>query len=111
MEEAEKILKDMETEDSGEAEPQEPQEDRKGTKSSPILLVGLFLLGLAAGYFLSPELVDRSTYTGVAKTDRNDQGRPGRFYYYVKGQLARVEQDRNYGVSRFLVRNDLNENR
>lgn len=96
LEDAEKILKAMEAEDSGDVGQQERQVDSKGPKSSPILLVGLFLLGLVAGYFLSPELTNRSTYTGAIKHDRNGGGKPGTIYHYIDGQLARVEEDRNY---------------
>jgi predicted Fe-Mo cluster-binding NifX family protein len=95
-ESAEKVLSEMEAEESGKAEQQEPPEDRKAKKLSSVLMVGLFFLGLAAGYFLLPELVDRSTYTGMEKRDRNEQGKPGRYYHYVNGQLTRVEEDRNY---------------
>jgi Putative prokaryotic signal transducing protein len=96
LEDAEKILNAMQVEDSGEVEQPEQQENCKRPKSSPILLIGLFLLGLAAGYFLSPELTNRSTYTGVIRRDRNGDGKPGTIYHYVDGQLARVEEDRNY---------------
>ncbi|HMK35676.1 MAG TPA: DUF2007 domain-containing protein [Desulfomonilaceae bacterium] len=99
LEAAEEILKEIEAEDSGTGErqgEQREQEDRKVTRSSPILLIGLFLLGSAAGYFLSPELTNRSTYTGTRKGDRNEQGVPGTLYYYVDGGLARAEEDRNY---------------
>jgi hypothetical protein len=99
VEEAEKILSELEAEDtraSEVVEEQEQPEDRKRTKYSPILLIGLFLLGVAVGYFLSPELRDRSTYTGVEKDDRNKDGKPGVFFHYLDGQLARIEEDRNY---------------
>jgi hypothetical protein len=96
---AQKILNELEAEDSGASQRVEEQgqpEDRRGNKSSPILMIGLFLLGLAAGYFLSPELTNRGTYTGDMKTDKNEQGKPGVFLHYVEGQLARSEEDRNY---------------
>jgi hypothetical protein len=95
LENAERILNELEEEDSGEGEEQKEPEDRKRATSSPILLVGLFVLGLAAGYFLSPELTNRSSYTGVIKDDVKD-GKPGVFLHYVDGQLARSEEDRNY---------------
>ncbi len=93
---AEKILNGMDTEDSGEVEKDEQPEDRGRTQSSPILLVGLFLLGLSAGYFLSPELTDRSTYTGVVKHERYADGKAAVFEYYVNGKLVRIEEDRNH---------------
>jgi hypothetical protein len=97
LEEAEKILNTMEEEDSGEVEREEEPEGQKREKSGLLLAFGLFLLvGLAVGYFFSPELTDRSTYTGVVKKDRNEKGTPGSFGHYVKGQLERVEEDRNY---------------
>ena len=52
LERAEKILDEMEAEDSGKVEQEEP-EDRKEKKSGLILILRggfLFLLGLAAGY-------------------------------------------------------------
>ncbi len=94
LENADKILGEMEAEDFGKIEAQE--EDSKKAKSSPILLIGLFSLGLAAGYVLSPSLTDLSRYTGVVKYDRNAEGTVGAFAYYVDGKLARVEEDRNY---------------
>jgi hypothetical protein len=96
LENAEKVLNEVEAEDSGESEEQGEPEDRERAKSNPLLLIGLFSLGLAAGYFLSPELRDRSTYTGVETDDRNKDGKPGVFYHYVDGQLTRAEEDRNY---------------
>jgi len=96
LEDAEKILDEMEAEDSEKVEPQEEPDDRKKTGSSPLLLLGLFLLGLAIGYFLSPEVRLRSNYTGVEKADRNKAGVVGAIYHYVDGQLARAEEDRNY---------------
>lgn len=96
VEEAEKILLDMEMQDTGEAEEPEEPEDREKTKSNPILLIGLFLLGLVAGYFLSSSIYDRSGYTGKVKKDFNPAGKPGVFGHFVEGKLARVEQDRNY---------------
>lgn len=96
VEEAEKILLDMEMQDTGEAEEPEEPEDREKTKSNPILLIGLLLVGLVAGYFLSPSLVDRTTYTGVVKEDFNAAGKPGVFFHYVEGKLSRAEEDRNY---------------
>jgi len=94
-ENAEAILNRMEAEDAGEIEQQDRQEDRRKTKSYPMLLIGL-LFGFAAGYFLAPELTDRSTYTGVVKRDLNKDGTPGLFYHYVDGQPVRAEEDRNY---------------
>jgi hypothetical protein len=96
LEQAETILHELETGGAGGAEEEEPQEEPQRVKSSPMLLIGLFLLGLAAGYFLSPSLMDRSTYTGVAKSDHNAKGTPGAFLHYVDGKLVRSEQDRNY---------------
>jgi hypothetical protein len=96
LENAEKILNELEVEDSEKIEEQEEPEDSKRARSNSLLLIGLFLLGLAAGYFLSPELRDRSTYTGVETDDRNKDGKPGVLYHYVDGQLSRVEEDRNY---------------
>lgn len=94
---AEEILTEIEAEDTGEVEQPEPEEDRKTSKSGPILLVGGFLLGLIVGYFAAPELTHRrGNYTGVIKEDRNEQGKPGRFYYYVDGLRTRIEEDRNY---------------
>lgn len=99
LEAAERILSAMEAESPGgstAAEDQEQSRNRKGVKSSPLLPIGLFLLGLATGYFLSPELTYRSMYTGVVKKHRNPEGKPGTFYYYSDGQLIRAEEDRNY---------------
>lgn len=98
LEDAEKILNELEAEDSGvseEIEEQEQPEGHKTTKLWPALSIGLFLLGLAAGYFLSPELTNRSTYSGEIKHDAKD-GKPGVILHYVDGQLARSEEDRNY---------------
>lgn len=95
---AEKILSEMETEDSEEVEQEVPAEESKRKKSSPLVSIGLFLLGLAIGYFLAPELIDRIKYTGtvVVKSYRNAAGKPGDFEHYVGGQIARMEGDRNY---------------
>jgi hypothetical protein len=96
LDNAERILNEMEAEDLGEVEHEEPPEDRKRTKSSLVALIGMFLLGLAAGYVLSPSLTGVSTRTGVLKYDQNAAGKPGSFHHYVEGQIARVEEDRNY---------------
>ncbi len=94
---AEEILTEIEAEDTGEVEQPEPEEDRKTTKSGPILLIGGFLLGLIIGHYLEPALILVPTdYTGVIKKNRNEKGTPGRFSYYVDGLLARLEEDRNY---------------
>ncbi len=93
---AENILTEIEVEDTGEVEQPEPEEDRRTTKSNPILLIGVFLLGLIIGYFLEPALIDRSSYTGQVTADQNKQGKPGTFLHYVKGKIASAEQDRNY---------------
>lgn len=97
LERAEKILDEMEAEDSGKVEQEEP-EDRKEKKSGLILILRggfLFLLGLAAGYLLSSELTIRSMHTGVVKEDWK-YGKPGRIYHYLDGKLTFVEEDRNY---------------
>ncbi len=82
---------------SREFEPLEEQEADKKTKSRPVVMLRrsfLFLAGLMVGYFLSPRR-DRSNYSGVMKEDWKN-GKPGAFAHYVKGQLRRVEEDRNY---------------
>jgi hypothetical protein len=96
LKDAEKILNEMDAEDSEEVEEEEQPEDRKRTRSNPIVLFGLFLLGLAIGYFLSPELTDRSTYTGVIKSERYADGKAAVWTHYVNGQVVRVEEDRNH---------------
>lgn len=96
---AEKILSEMEAEEvSEEAEQDEQPEDRdqKKEKSGLMVSIVLLLLGFAGGYFLSPEISHRSTYSGVVKRDQNEKGIPGSFGHYVDGQLTRVEEDRNY---------------
>jgi hypothetical protein len=94
---AEEILTEIEAEDTGEVEQPEPEEDRKRTKSNPIALIGVFLLGLIIGHFLEPALIlVPRNYTGVIKQIRNEQGKPGRFSHYEDGQLTHAEEDRNY---------------
>lgn len=105
QERANEILERIEAEDSREVEEEEeeaaeeahtPQEPSEHKKSSPILAIGAFFVGLAIGYFLEPSLIERSSYTGVEKYDRNKAGIPGTIYHYVKGQIERAEEDRNY---------------
>jgi hypothetical protein len=96
LEDAKRILDEMDTEVSVEGERAEPEEDRKRSRLGVFLVIGSFLLGLALGYLLSPELRLRSNYTGVIKHDRNAAGTPGIYYYYVDGQFTRLEEDRNY---------------
>jgi hypothetical protein len=96
LEQAETILHELETQDTGGAEEEEPQEEPERVKSSPMLLIGLFLLGAAVGYFFAPSLMDRNTYTGVVKSDKNAEGKVGSFFHYVDGKLVRSEEDRNY---------------
>ncbi len=81
-------------EDSGEIEEEEQPTDGRRTQSSPILLFGMLLLGLAGGYFLSPELTDLATYTGVAK-ERYANGKVAVLSHYVNGRIVRAEEDRN----------------
>lgn len=94
--EADKILTSMDTEELGEVEKEEQPNERGRTGSSPILVVGAFLLGISAGYFLSPELTDRSTYTGVVKGEKYPDGKASVSEYYVNGTLVRIEEDRNH---------------
>jgi hypothetical protein len=98
---AEKILDGMDVEGFGEVEEEEQPEERRRTQSSSTLwvglfLVGLFLLGVLAGNFLSLELTDQSTYTGVVKSERYADGKASVFNHYVNGKLTRVEEDRNH---------------
>ncbi len=95
LDDAEKILHAIEAEDADEVAAPEAQEGRKKTKSNLIILIGLFLLGFAVGYYWSPALTDRSTYTGIIERDRKG-GKPGAVYHYVDGHLALLEEDRNY---------------
>jgi hypothetical protein len=96
LKDAERILNEMDAETSDEVDEEDKPEDAKKIKSSSILLIGVFVLGVAAGYFVAPELTDRITYTGVVKQDRNAAGKPGVYYYYVDGKVTRAEDDRNY---------------
>lgn len=108
LERAETILRDMEGEDFSEVEDQigamedsgplgetsEP-ENPTGRRWSPLLSLGMFLLGLIAGYYISDLLAHRSSFTGVEKTHVDASGKARVFYHYIDGKLMRVEQDRN----------------
>ena len=96
LEKAERILDRMEEEASGVVEPPEESESNARSTSNPVLLIGLFLLGLVVGYVLSPPLLDKGAYTGVVKRQFNAAGKPGAFGHYVNGKLVSVEEDRNY---------------
>lgn len=95
LENADRILDEVDGEDTGEVEEEERPKDSRRTGWNVILSFGLFGLGLAIGYYVSPELTDPSTYTGVLKSERYKNGTPGLFSYYVKGRLVRAEEDRN----------------
>jgi hypothetical protein len=95
---AEKILDEIEAEHAGKIEQEEEQEDSKSTKPGPIFILRrsfLFLIGLAAGYFLPALWGGRSWGTEVVKDDWKD-GKPGSTAHYVDGKLTHVEQDRNH---------------
>jgi hypothetical protein len=98
LERAEKILREIGTEDSTGAEQEDEKEESESEESRPRFMLrgGLyFLFGLAAGYFLSYALTHWTTYSGVDKRNWKD-GRPGSITYYVDGVPTLVVEDRNY---------------
>ncbi len=108
MERAEEILREMETEDSTGVEQDDDEqegdeqevgkEESEAEESRPRFMLrgGLyFLLGLAAGYFLSYALTYATTYSGVDKRNWKD-GKPGTTVHYVDGTPTLVVEDRNY---------------
>ena len=98
--EAERILSEIESQKSEDLEYREPATVREGSKSASLVVVGLFLLGLAIGCFVAPEVttanLQMGTYTGVISGEKDERGTPGRLYHYVDGQVTRMEEDRNY---------------
>jgi hypothetical protein len=93
---ADRILREVESEESLQTEPPESGEDLERTKSSPFVVAGWFILGFAIGFFVSFELLQRSGYNGTMKESYNAVGIPGRIVHYADGKLSRYEEDRNY---------------